>query len=68
MATLLFTAIGTAVGGPLGGVLGSLVGNQVDRALIGGGRREGPRLKELAVRPAASCASIAATATSRRTP
>lgn len=50
MATLVFTAIGTAIGGPLGGALGSLVGNQIDRAVIGGGgRREGPRLKELGV-------------------
>jgi hypothetical protein len=50
MATLVFTAIGTAIGGPLGGALGSLVGSQIDRAVIGGGgRREGPRLKELGV-------------------
>jgi len=49
MATLVFTAIGTAIGGPLGGAIGSLIGNQLDRALIGGGKREGPRLKELAV-------------------
>ena len=49
MATLVFTAIGTAIGGPLGGALGSLIGNQLDRAVFGGGKREGPRLKELAV-------------------
>ena len=50
MATLVFTALGTAIGGPLGGALGSLVGSQIDRSLVGGGpRREGPRLKELAV-------------------
>jgi hypothetical protein len=49
MATLIFTAIGTAIGGPLGGALGSLIGNQIDRAVIGGPKREGPRLKELAV-------------------
>jgi len=50
MATLVFTALGTALGGPLGGALGSLVGSQIDRAVLGGGaRREGPRLKELAV-------------------
>jgi len=49
MATLVFTAIGTAVGGPLGGAIGSLIGNQLDRALVGGGKREGPRLKELSV-------------------
>jgi len=49
MATLVFTAIGTAIGGPLGGAIGGLIGNQLDRAVFGGGRREGPRLKELAV-------------------
>lgn len=49
MATLLFTAIGTALGGPLGGALGSLVGSQIDSAIIGGPKREGPRLKELSV-------------------
>jgi hypothetical protein len=49
MATLVFTAIGTAIGGPLGGALGSLIGNRIDRAVLGGGGREGPRLKELGV-------------------
>lgn len=49
MATLVFTALGTAIGGPLGGAVGSLIGNQIDRAVMGGGRREGPRLKELSV-------------------
>src|SRR5688572_22143380 len=51
MATIVFTALGTALGGPLGGALGSLVGSQIDRAVLGGGggRREGPRLRELAV-------------------
>lgn len=49
MATLLFTALGTLVGGPLGGAIGALVGRKVDTAIIGGPRREGPRLKELAV-------------------
>ncbi|MCK9540996.1 MAG: phage tail protein [Novosphingobium sp.] len=39
--------IGTLVGGPLGGAVGALVGRQVDGALIGSPRREGPRLKEL---------------------
>jgi len=48
MATLLFSALGTIFGGPLGGVIGALAGRQVDAALIGGGTREGPRLKELA--------------------
>lgn len=49
MATLVFTALGTALGGPIGGAIGSLIGNQIDRAVIGSPRREGPRLKELAV-------------------
>jgi hypothetical protein len=49
MATLVFTALGTALGGPIGGAIGSLIGNQIDRAVIGGSKREGPRLRELAV-------------------
>lgn len=47
MATLVFSALGTVLGGPLGGAIGALVGRQVDAAIIGGGHREGPRLKEL---------------------
>jgi len=47
MATLLFSAIGTAIGGPLGGAIGALAGQAIDTAIIGGGRREGARLKEL---------------------
>src|SRR5690606_38517213 len=40
----------TAIGGPLGGAIGSLIGHQLDRAVVGSGpRREGPRLRELAV-------------------
>jgi hypothetical protein len=58
MATLVFTALGTAVGGPLGGALGSLIGNRIDRAVIGGGHREGPRLKELAVTTSSYGAAI----------
>jgi hypothetical protein len=49
MATLIFSALGTLVGGPLGGALGALAGRMVDTAIIGGGSREGPRLKELAL-------------------
>ena len=49
MATLVLTALGTAIGGPLGGAIGGLIGNQLDHAVLGGGRREGPRLKELGV-------------------
>jgi hypothetical protein len=48
MATLVFSAVGTLAGGPLGGAIGALVGRQVDAALLGGGNRQGPRLKELA--------------------
>lgn len=49
MATLVLSAVGTLVGGPIGGALGALAGQQLDRAIIGSPRREGPRLKELAV-------------------
>jgi len=49
MATLLFSALGTLFGGPLGGAIGALVGQQVDHAIIGSPKREGPRLKELSV-------------------
>jgi hypothetical protein len=58
MATLVFTALGTAVGGPLGGALGSLIGNRIDRAVIGGAHRQGPRLKELAVTTSSYGAAI----------
>lgn len=49
MATLVFTAVGMAIGGPIGGAIGSLIGNRLDHEIFGGSRREGPRLKELAV-------------------
>lgn len=49
MATLLLTAVGTAIGGPVGGSIGAIIGQQADRAIFGGGTREGPRLKELSV-------------------
>lgn len=49
MATLLLTAVGTVFGGPLGGAIGALIGRQVDTAIIGGRRVEGPRLKDLTV-------------------
>lgn len=49
MATLLLTAVGTLLGGPIGGAIGALAGRSVDGAIIGGGKREGPRLKELSV-------------------
>lgn len=59
MATLVFGALGTAIGGPLGGAIGSLLGREVDRRVIGTGRREGPRLKELAVSSSSYGQSIA---------
>ncbi|QIQ87694.1 phage tail protein [Erythrobacter sp.] len=49
MATLVLTALGTALGGPVGGAIGALIGRQADQAVLGGGNRTGPRLKELAV-------------------
>ena len=49
MATLLLTAVGTAVGGPIGGAVGALAGRQIDGRVFGGGRREGPRVKDLAI-------------------
>lgn len=49
MATVIFAALGTLIGGPLGGAIGAIVGRQVDGAIIGGPRQEGPRLKELGV-------------------
>ncbi len=49
MATLVLTAVGTAIGGPLGGAVGAFIGRQADLAIAGGGSREGPRLRELAV-------------------
>jgi hypothetical protein len=49
MATLVLSTIGTAIGGPIGSALGAFLGNQIDSAVFGGGNREGPRLKELAV-------------------
>jgi Putative phage tail protein len=48
MATLVLSAVGTILGGPIGGAIGALVGQQVDAAIIGSPRQEGPRLKELA--------------------
>lgn len=49
MATLILGALGTVLGGPLGGAIGALAGNQIDGQISGGGRREGPRLKDLAI-------------------
>lgn len=49
MATLVFTAIGNLVGGPVGGAIGAFAGRLIDSSVIGGGHRDGPRLRELAV-------------------
>ncbi|WP_341713568.1 phage tail protein [Erythrobacter sp.] len=49
MATLVLGSLGTLVGGPLGGAIGTLAGQALDSAIFGAPRREGPRLKELAV-------------------
>ncbi|WP_370033664.1 GTA baseplate fiber-binding domain-containing protein [Qipengyuania mesophila] len=49
MATLVLGALGTLVGGPLGGALGATLGRSLDAMIIGSPRREGLRLKELAV-------------------
>ncbi|WP_448658896.1 phage tail baseplate protein [Sphingomonas sp. CJ99] len=49
MATLILTALGTAVGGPIGGAIGAVLGQMADRSVIGGPRREGPRLSDLKV-------------------
>ena len=49
MATLVLGAVGGLLGGPLGVIVGSAIGQGVDRAAFGGGRRQGPRLSDLAV-------------------
>ncbi|MBC2670922.1 phage tail protein [Novosphingobium piscinae] len=49
MATVIFSALGQVVGGPVGAALGALVGRQVDGAVLSGGTREGPRLRDLAL-------------------
>lgn len=49
MATLVLGALGTLVGGPIGGAIGATLGRSVDAMVLGSPRREGPRLKDLAV-------------------
>ena len=49
MATLVLSAVGNLVGGPVGGAIGALVGRSIDGAVFGAGKREGSRLRELAV-------------------
>lgn len=49
MATLILGAVGTAIAGPFGGAIGALAGNQIDTLLFApGGKRDGPRVKDLA--------------------
>jgi len=49
MATLVLGTVGGLVGGPVGRALGAVVGSVGDRLLLGGRRRDGPRLADLAV-------------------
>ncbi len=49
MATLVLGAMGTLVGGPLGGAIGATLGRSLDAGIIGTPRRDGPRLKDLAI-------------------
>lgn len=49
MATIVFSALGTALAGPVGGAIGAMAGRQFEDALLGTGRRRGPRLRELEV-------------------
>jgi len=58
MATLVLTTVGGAVAGPVGAALGALAGRQVDGAVLGRGRREGPRLAELRVQTSSYGAAI----------
>lgn len=49
MATLMLSTVGTMLGGPVGGMLGTMVGQTIDRQILGGGARKGPRLGDLSV-------------------
>lgn len=53
MATLVLSSIGNAVAGPLGGLIGAFAGGAIDRSLLGGAARLGPRLTDLAVQSSA---------------
>ena len=60
MATLVLTAVGTAIGGPVGGAIGAGLGSAIDRAtILKPGRREGPRLTELALQTSSYGTQIA---------
>lgn len=58
MATLILSTVGTVLGGPIGGAIGSLIGQQIDLAIIGSPKREGPRLRELSVQTSSYGAPI----------
>jgi hypothetical protein len=58
MATLILSAVGTILGGPIGGAIGALVGHEIDTAIIGGKKVEGPRLKELSVQTSSYGAAL----------
>jgi len=58
MATLVLTTVGGAVAGPVGAALGALAGRRIDGAVLGRGRREGPRLAELRVQASSYGATI----------
>jgi hypothetical protein len=47
MATLILSTAGSQIGGPIGAALGALIGQQLDQAIFGSGKREGPRLRDL---------------------
>lgn len=49
MATIVLGAVGTLLGGPIGGAIGTLLGSAADKAILGSGSREGPRLSELKI-------------------
>lgn len=50
MASIVLTAVGTALGGPVGAAVGFLAGEQLSAStILGGGSREGPRVKDLSV-------------------
>ncbi|UZK68670.1 phage tail protein [Sphingomonas sp. S1-29] len=58
MTTLVLTTVGGLIGGPVGGAIGALAGRAVDGVLLRPGRREGPRLSELAVQTSSYGAQV----------
>ncbi len=49
MATIILSAAGAALGGPIGAAIGAIAGQQIDNIIFAPGRRQGPRLGDLAV-------------------